>query len=493
MAQGDTKKFDFRSIRFRVWLYFLGFTVIILVLIYFLQIFFINNYYEEMKINRTEESAQEMMSLLNSGNQDGFVAKANTVTEDNDVFVRLEKGEELLYPSVETLAYSSEIQDARSGLIAAAKNGHTTYTFTVLNDLKQKRTYIFAAYLGDSQEDILFVISPLYPVRSTVAILKNQFIFIIIIALMLAVLISYYLTTRITHPIRSINRAARRLAEGEYGTVFNVDQRGFSEIAELSSTLSKTSRELGKSAALQKDLMANVSHDLRTPLTMIKSYAEMIRDISGDKPEKREAHLQVIIDETDRLNTLVNDMMVLSQMQAGTMDIQMGTFGILEAIASIVAPYRLLEEEEGYDIRIQCREDYLVRGDEEKIKQVISNLVTNAIKYCGTDKQILINARRWGSRVHIEVIDHGVGIKPEELSHIWERYYKTSTNHVRTTTGSGLGLSIVKEILTLHNARFGAESKVGKGTTMWFELQIVEEQSTAAARPHLPHWPIGRH
>lgn len=462
------------SIRFRVWLYFLGFTAIILVLMWFLQIFFLNNYYEEMKIRRTQEAANQLVQLYQADNEDGFTTVANQITEDNDVFVRLDVGDEMIYPSIETLAYGNELADARSGLSVAAGKGDSTYTFTEVNELKQKRTYVFAAYLDDSYTTILYVISPLYPVRSTVAILQNQFLYIFAIALGLAIALAYFLTSRITRPIRKISATAGKMAEGEFGTVFPVSRFDFTEIRELSETLNQTSTELGKAEALQKDLIANISHDLRTPLTMIRSYAEMIRDISGDKPEKRNAHVQVIIDEADRLNALVSDMMLLSQIQAGTMEVNIGTFDILAATEAIVNPYRLLEAS-GYDIRIDCRENYKVRGDEDRIKQVISNLLTNAIKYCGSDKQILINIRRFGKKIHFEVVDHGAGIKPDELAHIWERYYKSSSNHVRATKGTGLGLSIVREILVLHKARFGAESKVGKGTTFWFELALAEE------------------
>ena len=441
---------------------------------WFLQIFFLNNYYEDMKIRRTEEAANQLVELYQAGNEDGFTALANQITEDNDVFVRLEEGDQIVYPSIETLAYGNEIADARNGLQTAESNGERTYTFTEINELKQKRTYVFAAYLDDDNYTSLYVITPLYPIRSTVSILQNQFLYIFAIALGLAILLAYWLTARITRPIRKITATAKKMSEGEYGTVSEVGKYSFSEIKELSDTLNQTSYELSKADALQKDLLANVSHDLRTPLTMIRSYAEMIRDISGDNPEKRNAHVQVIIDEANRLNTLVNDMMVLSQMQAGTMELNITTFDILAATEAIANPYRLLEAN-GYDIQINCKENYKVIGDEDKIKQVISNFLTNAIKYCGADKQILLNIRRWGNKIHFEVVDHGAGIKPDELAHIWERYYKSSTNHVRATKGSGLGLSIVSEILTQHKARFGAESKVGKGTTFWFELPLAEE------------------
>ena len=139
----------------------------------------------------------------------------------------------------------------------------------------------------------------------------------------------------------------------------------------------------------------------------------MIRDLSGDNPEKRNGHLKVIIEEADRLNTLVNDMLTLSAMQSGTLNLNIRRFNIKEAIESVLQPYHLLEEREGYDIEFNCGHDVYVEGDEDKIKQVVSNLLTNAIKYCGEDKKIIVNVKRWGRKVHCEVVDHGFyGISP---------------------------------------------------------------------------------
>ena len=131
-------------------MYFLGFTAILLILIWFLQIFFLNNYYEEMKIRRTQESANQLVQLYQADNRDGFTTLANQITEDNDVYVRLDAGDKMLYPSIETLAYGNEIADARNGLKTAAGNGKDSYTFTEVNELNQKRTYVFATYLDDN-------------------------------------------------------------------------------------------------------------------------------------------------------------------------------------------------------------------------------------------------------------------------------------------------------------------------------------------------------
>ena len=175
---------------------------------------------------------------------------------------------------------------------------------------------------------------------------------------------------------------------------------------------------------------------------------------------------------SDRLNVLVSDMLALTAIQSGTMKLEMTRFNLRTAIEAVLLPYELLQEQENFTVIFNCKQDIYVEGDRERIKQVVSNLLTNAVKFCGEDRKVIINVKQWGRKVHCEVIDHGIGINENDLSHIWDRYYKTSNNHVRATEGSGLGLSIVKEILTLHSAKFGAESKPGKGTTIWFELKL---------------------
>ena len=321
-----------------------------------------------------------------------------------------------------------------------------------------------------SSEFVMYIFSPLYPVKSTISILRVQLIYITIIATLLA--LALYLARRISKPIKNITHSAAEMGKGHYGIKFQGGH--YSEITDLANTLTNASRELEKTDMYQKDLIANVSHDLRTPLTMIKSYAEMIRDLSGNNPQKRDAHLSVIIDETDRLNVLVNDMLNLSRMQNRSISLERSNFDLKATAESLLASYELLAEQEGYHFKFNCSAPMIVNGDESRIKQVLSNLITNAVKYCGEDMVVIINLKKTGRKVRCEVIDHGAGIAPDEVNHVWERYYKSSTHHVRPTDGSGLGLSIVKEILTLHKANYGVNSKVGKGSTFWFELDLVK-------------------
>ena len=208
---------------------------------------------------------------------------------------------------------------------------------------------------------------------------------------------------------------------------------------------------------------------------MIKSYAEMINDISGDNPEKRDEHLAVIIAEADRLNKLVSDMLSASRLQSNSAELNMTKFDIVKAATEVEETFEVLNQQEGYNISFnKCKTAY-VYGDYDKLKQVMANLISNAIKYCGKDKYVRIELKKVGRNVRFDVIDHGDGIAAEEISHVWERYYRTSANRNRNIEGTGLGLSIVKGILSLHNANYGVESEEGKGSDFWFELATVKK------------------
>lgn len=186
------------------------------------------------------------------------------------------------------------------------------------------------------------------------------------------------------------------------------------------------------------------------------------------------------------MNQLVSDMASVSAMRTNKVTLEKEVFDLSSVAASILASYQLLQEQESYDFVFNTPKDCLVYADKNKIEQVISNLTGNAIKYCGEDKKIIVNIKRSGKKWRLEVSDHGPGIKAEELPHVWERYYKTSTNYVRATSGTGLGLAIVKEILTLHRSSYGVDSKVGKGSTFWFELEAVKKDKEKEKAPVKP-------
>lgn len=433
--------------------------------------------YEESHQNLSEMTS--VLEEISSSNEDLYICVEST---DGSVSIVPEYNGHFTF-----YRYTLQIQTLRTKLREGLLDKVSVISSTpnALGD--NTKTLGYACYLDSFSKNygkiesvpqnnyILYIFSPLYPVKSTVSILRVQLVYITAIAIFLALALALYLASRISRPIKDITNSAAEMGKGHYGVKFKGGH--YTEITDLANTLTNASRELEKTDMYQKDLIANVSHDLRTPLTMIKSYAEMIRDLSGNNPEKRAAHLSVIIDEADRLNVLVSDMLNMSRMQNRSITIERADFDIRATAESLLASYEILQEQEGYQIKFNAPAPILVNGDEAKIKQVISNLVTNAIKYCGEDKVIIINLKKSGRKMRCEVIDHGAGIAPDEINHVWERYYKSSTHHVRPTEGSGLGLSIVKEILTLHKANYGVNSKVGKGSTFWFEMDVVKPGS----------------
>lgn len=471
--------FDSKSIKFRLWIYFAALGLGVVLLIWFLQIFFLNNYYEHMKISEVNRIATSICHAYERQDTN-LTTDIQQLSVSNDFYVMMESnGQVLLFmPESDSLLpvyqYKDQLPKLKKMLAASKSSG--AVSFKISSGVDKYSTLAYARYLrkAEDNEVYLYIFSPLYPVSSTVEILKDQLFYVTLITLIGAFSLAIYFANRISKPIKDITTTAKDMGRGNYNVKFVGNS--YSEINNLAAALNTATYELGNADARQKDLIANVSHDLKTPLTMIRSYAEMIRDLSGDNPEKRNTHLQVIIDESERMSHLVSDMATISAMQTKKIVLEKTAFDLSAVSASILASYDIYQEQDGYDFVFNAPKDCIVFADKDRIAQVISNLTTNAVKYCGEDKYIALTIRKIGRKYRLEVSDHGPGIKPEELPHVWERYYKTSTNYVRETSGTGLGLSIVKEILMLHNANYGVESKVGQGSTFWFELDMVKKE-----------------
>jgi len=457
-------------------MYFMVFAAVILLMVWFMQSFFMNTYYERMMAREAQSTANKLGNYY-STNKKNFDSYARKAADRNGLYIRLDTSDSTSeygnsgFSQGDLPHYQFEISDAKDKL---DKSSLGTVSLTVAEKGNKASRLVYATYLGDrSDGTILYMIAPLYPVESTISILRSQLLYITFITLMIASMLAIIMSTWLTLPIASITKSAVQLSNGNY----NVKFRGglFTETNELARTLNKASYEMQKTDSYQRDLIANVSHDLKTPLTMIKSYAEMINDISGDNPEKRAEHLAVIISETDRLNKLVSDMLSASKLQSNSAELNMTKFDIVKAATEVEETFEVLNQQEGYDISFKkCKSAY-VYGDYDKLKQVMANLISNAIKYCGEDKYVRIELKKVGRNVRFDVIDHGDGIAAEEISHVWERYYRTSANRNRNIEGTGLGLSIVKGILSLHNANYGVDSEVGKGSDFWFELATVKK------------------
>ena len=211
-----------------------------------------------------------------------------------------------------------------------------------------------------------------------------------------------------------------------------------------------------------------------TPLTMIKAYASMIMEISGEIPEKRNKHAQVIVDEADRLASLVNDVLDLSKISSGIEELKTAKIDMSALVHRVLDRFAYLKETDGYVFETEIAEGVYTYADELMISQVLYNLIGNAVNYTGEDKKVYVRLQAEENGVfRFSVQDTGAGIKPEELSEIWDRYYRSSEMHKRPVRGTGLGLSIVKTILQRHKLYFGVDSVLGQGSTFYVLFPIA--------------------
>ena len=322
--------------------------------------------------------------------------------------------------------------------------------------------------LDDGTEYMVISDVQVTPLDSTIKILKTQLEVTSIIALLFTLVISYAIARNISRPIVQLNASALELARGKFDTVFS--GKGYREIEQLSDTLNYTASELGRVEKFRRELLANVSHDLRTPLTMIGGYAEMMRDIPGENTPE---NLQVIMDETHRLTEFVNDILDLSKLQSGMEHLEPETVNLTELLESIRTRYVSLTKNDEYHIELQAEEEVSVRCDENKISQALYNLMDNAVNHTGADKTVILRQKVSERSVRLEISDSGDGIPPDELPYIWDRYYRAEGAHKRSVVGSGIGLSIVKSIFEAHKLLYGVESTAG-GTTFWVEFKRVK-------------------
>ena len=474
-------KLDTKCLRFRLTLAFIVFAIIIMGCLWLLQTIFLEDYYE----NSMEKKAAASIKLVTAGyslpeafDNQKFYDMLAMASNENDLYFYIESLDGKTAISSTELTKGGRVVYDVALLIGEARNSFKKNDAAEVSFIKDygadSKMLVKAARIDSKYREsiYLYVIAPLTPLGTTVDILASQLFWVTMFSLLLAGMIALIYSKMMSRPLTDLGGKAQLLAKGDYDIEFNT-KRGYTEIRQLAQTLNETVDELEKSNILQKDLLANVSHDLRTPLTMIKSYAELIRDISGNDRERRDEHLGVIVEETDRLSKLVGDILLLSKMQSGTLELEHKQFDIQKAAESVLQVYRVLEDQDGFRFNFVTvgGNPPVVTGDESKIQQVFANLVSNAVRYSEDNKEITIRFEKLEGRLKCSVSDHGCGIAPEDLENIWNRYQRASSLATRAhASGTGLGLSIAKEILELHGANYGVESTVGEGSCFWFVI-----------------------
>lgn len=404
--------------------------------------------------------------IINVYNSSDAYDTLNMLAYKNNICIEILKNNNVLYSSGTN--NSCILQDSKT--IRKNKNKfingfEKNITFTAYNYIYNDEIFIYGQKLDDG--NVIFIGTPLKIMGSISDVIQKEFIYGTFFALIISFLVAYFVSNKVSKPISKMTTESKKMASGNYD--LNFDESSIIEINELANTLNNTSKELSKTENLRRELLANVSHDLKTPLTLIRANAEMVRDITFNNEKKRNNNLSVIINETERLNLLVEDILDLSKAQSKTMKLEVRRVNLNELVKSILTRYNVLKERDGYNIIFKSDAVFLVKADVKKLEQVIYNLINNAINYTGSDKVVKINLIDHKNFVRLEVVDTGKGIKKEDLKYIWDKYYKADKSYHRGTLGTGLGLSIVKNILELHGFKYGVQTS-NKGTNFYFDM-----------------------
>ncbi len=421
------------KLQWKIFAYFTSFSIILLTILWLFQSVFLTSMYKAVRRSEIKQAINTVQQNIDSPNLPNILRD-------------LEVNQDIV------IGYTNEFVIPDNFIVSG----------THLETIKQDVILRF----NNGQYLNLTFYAIISPVNATVSTLKLQLYLISAIMILFALIISIIISKRIAIPIEQLNKSAKSLGEGNYDTKFS--GKGYLEIEELSNTLNQAASDLSKVDTMQRELIANVSHDLRTPLALIYSNAEIIHDFPEDSADES---AQTIMDETVRLTTLVNDILDLSNNQTD-MNLEIENYNLTLNIKNTIDRVSNLVSNDNFTINFEYDEEVFVDADQSKITQVFYNLLINAINYSTDRLEIIVRQKIIDNKVTIEVIDFGEGISEEDIPLVWNRYYKVDKNHVRPVTGSGLGLSIVKTILDKHKATYGVISEIDKGSTFYFELRI---------------------
>lgn len=396
-------------------------------------------------------------------------------THDVNIFILSASGE-LLYP--QDLWEDKEFRfEEKIKIILEKMSSEQSDTIVY----EGKGEYVYASEISlYGEKAYVYVGRSLQLMQTVMEATTARMLFIYVFVFVLSFAVSGAVSAWLTRPLAEMADNADRLAKGDFSVDFHGMDYGL-EMKALAEKLNYARDELSKADAMQRELISNVSHDFKTPLTMIKAYASMIVEISGDNPEKRNKHAQVIVDEADRLTSLVNDVLELSKMRAGIGQLQTEKFDVSAYLKEVLARFDYLKEVKDYVFEIDVDEALYTSGDKVKLGQVLYNLIGNAVNYTGEDKRVIVKLKRRENVARLIVRDTGEGMEKEQLKDIWSRYYRIQETHKRPVQGTGLGLSIVKTALDAHGFVYGVESKKGKGTVFYVDFPLSEKTTDANA------------
>lgn len=491
-----------RGIAFKLWASIIAMTMVLLVFILIFQTEFLYDFYYEQEKEQLEKDCIRLSSYVARGQYSFTIPYYSVMRRVNDIIIVTDKKGKITYVEGTNQYKLGDyfglkfIKQILKGENVNEKNKMIRNPYSVWP--KEMETLLvgvpvrqLSAYTQETREltggnysgtpvkkaeisEVIYLITTLEYMQTTIDAIRNQFIYIFLISIILASAISYFLSQGFSKPLKQINNTALEISRGNYDT--KIDLHSSREIKELGDTMNNLAKQLSRVEQIRREFIANVSHEIRTPLSYLQGYSEVLHDDLVESEEDRKKYLRIIMDETVRLKSMVNEILQLSQMEAGHVQLQQQPFSMEAMLRRIIDKLLPYASRRNISIKLMnISEDVLTCfGDEARIKQVLINLISNAIKHSHENGNILINAYKQGEYIHICVKDFGEGIPVEDLPFIWDRFYTVDKNNSETSTG--LGLAIAKNIIEAHGCEITASSVYGEGSEFCFYLPAYKEQ-----------------
>ncbi len=472
-----------KSFGFRLWSYFALFTALIFTVLWLLQTVFLQSFYDSMIIKNTKSVAE---SIISDGQNENINDEIDELAHKNSVLVFITDTDgNILYSSdefngmrkkgfsVENSVMNGKRNEKHQGGYRSLPDGYGEFLEEIsergIYESQSENYYVYGSYIDYykmGEQAVLYVGATIDAVGASVTIIGMQLIWVTILSVVVGFVLSWFIARRFSVPVAALSEKAKKLGEKNYETGF---KKGFcTELDELSDTLDKTNKKLNEVHDFQMELLANVSHDLRTPLTMIKGYAEMIRDISWEDEKQCSEDVAVIIKETDRLTALVNEIMEYSELRSEGMTEDFEKIDLSQLVSRAANSFENLKKPDGIIVERAIEENIFVTGSESRLERELYNLMDNAARHTGDNRKITVSLAMKNNKAVISVKDYGKGIPESELANIWDRYY---TTRMRKGKGvSGLGLAIVRQITELHKGTCCVHSETEKGSIFIIEL-----------------------
>ncbi|SNX54255.1 HAMP domain-containing sensor histidine kinase [Thermoanaerobacterium sp. RBIITD] len=445
-----------KGIRGKLFMTYIIITGLIFLLFYLSQVVFIEKIYTYYKVNQLKSYSSKIINSINKNNDktineliDESNAKVSVITDEGNIIL----GSHGNGPG-------GGLGIPRIYLNTDKKISVIEFTHPVLG---VKYLAVINSFTYKSQGAKLIMSIPMSIITDTAAIFKEEFFLILLISIIIIIIVSSIMSKKLTKPINNLKKAAHDIASGNLNV--KIDLKTSDEIEDLAASMNDMAVNLNRAEKFRKDLIANITHDLKTPLGLIKGYCEMLLDFYGDDKHKRDAYLNTMIKEVDRMSKMIDNVLSLSKLQSGLIKLNISSFNLKSLVEEVVNSFEPLLREKNINIKMD-NIDVMVNADKELIRRVFINIISNSIKSIKDSGVITITSMQDDGYVKIKISDTGKGMSKEDLQNIFKKFYKGEQS------GTGLGLAIVKEILDLHGSKYFFESEINKGTSFFFTLNI---------------------